>query len=76
MRLKINNRKLSAQSTLEQLLMLSVVIAAFIIAALAKNNPFQASLTNTLQERAKWMEGSTMALGDPNQVEPSLGAPP
>jgi len=72
---KIKNKRSGAQATLEQLILLSVVLAIFILMVLAKGNLFQGALTNALLERAMWMEGGTIPLGDPTQVEPSLGTP-
>ena len=67
------NRDSKAQATIENLLVFTAVIIVVIIVALSKNNSFQTSLNSTLQERAKWMEGSTFQLEGSNEVEPTLG---
>jgi hypothetical protein len=52
------------------------VIVTFILIVLKQNGTFQQGLTNTLQERAMWMEGSTYQLEGTNEMEPSIIAHP
>ena len=71
LRIKKGSRK-TAQATLEYLVLLTVVIAAFIVMVLLPGNYFHGVMNNALRERAMTMDAYTATLDSSDPDIPAL----